>query len=80
MPAAVTAVVPGFEARFRALVRGHVQLDWGWQGFDMIEIQVNRGAGYALPTLRHHPRLHRHHPAPGRSSEMVLQGHLPRRR
>ncbi len=36
------------------LIGGHVEFDWGRQGFganlDMIEIQVNRGAGYALLT------------------------------
>jgi hypothetical protein len=36
------------------LIGGHVEIAWGWQGFggalDMIEIQVNRGTGYALLT------------------------------
>ncbi len=36
------------------LIGGHVEIEWGWQGFggdlDMIEIQVNRGTGYALLT------------------------------
>jgi hypothetical protein len=95
LPAAVPAVAPGIEGRFRNLVRkakagggynaaigkalsiegseqggadtttitpeisatltgGQVRIDWGWQGhgnvLDMIEIQVDRGVGFALLT------------------------------
>lgn len=36
------------------IVGSHVVIDWGWQGFgsrlDLIEIQVDRGAGFGLFT------------------------------